>query len=181
VDSCLDDLLEQLSKTGYHIIVRPHPQHVRHKREKLEKLKESYASNDRIEVQLDFSATDTVWKADLLITDWSDISMEYSFCTHKPVLFINTPMKIMNPEYGKIDVVPINVEIREIVGTNVSPEELNKIPELIDYLFENREMYAEKIREYEYSQVYNIGHSAEVGGKYVVEQLMERAKKKKEE
>ncbi len=181
VDSCLDEILEQLSKTGYHIIVRPHPQHVRHKREKLEKLKESYASNDRIEVQLDFSATDTVWKADLLITDWSDISMEYSFCTHKPVLFINTPMKIMNPEYGKIDVVPINVEIREIVGTNVSPEELDKIPELIDYLFANREMYAEKIREYEYSQVYNIGHSAEVGGKYVVEQLMERAKKKKEE
>ena len=179
VDSCLDELLEVLGTLDYKIIVRPHPQHVRHKREKLEKLKERFAGNDRIEVQLDFSATDTVWKADLLITDWSDISMEYSFCTHKPVLFINTPMKIMNPEYDRIDVVPINIEIRDIVGCNISPKELDKIPEKIEYLFANSEMFAEKIREYEEAQVYNIGHSAEVGGRYVATQLLERTRNKK--
>ena len=27
-----------------------------------------------------------------------------SFTTKKPVLFVNTPMKIMNPEYEKIDI-----------------------------------------------------------------------------
>ena len=65
-------------------------------------LKEKYKSMDNIRFQLDFSETDTVWKADLLITDWSDISSEYAYCTHNPVLFIDTPMKIMNPEYKKI-------------------------------------------------------------------------------
>ena len=179
VDSCLDELVEVLSSMDLKIIVRPHPQHVRHKREKLEKLKDKYSDNERIEVQLDFSATDTVWKADLLITDWSDISMEYSFCTHKPVLFINTPMKIMNPEYDRIDVVPINIEIRDIVGCNISPKELDKVPEKIEYLFANSEMFAEKIREYEEAQVYNIGHSAEIGGKYVVDQLMNKVRNKK--
>ena len=179
VDSCLDELVEVLSTMDLKIIVRPHPQHVRHKREKLEKLKDKYSDNERIEVQLDFSATDTVWKADLLITDWSDISMEYSFCTHKPVLFINTPMKIMNPEYDRIDVVPINIEIRDIVGCNISPKELDKVPEKIEYLFANSEMFAEKIREYEEAQVYNIGHSAEIGGKYVVDQLMNKVRNKK--
>ena len=179
VDSCLDELVEVLSSMDLKIIVRPHPQHVRHKREKLEKLKDKYSDNERIEVQLDFSATDTVWKADLLITDWSDISMEYSFCTHKPVLFINTPMKIMNPEYDRIDVVPINIEIRDIVGCNISPKELDKVPEKIEYLFANSEMFAEKIREYEEAQGYNIGHSAEIGGKYVVDQLMNKVRNKK--
>ena len=179
VDSCLDELVEVLSTMDLKIIVRPHPQHVRHKREKLEKLKDKYSDNERIEVQLDFSATDTVWKADLLITDWSDISMEYSFCTHKPVLFINTPMKIMNPEYDRIDVVPINIEIRDIVGCNISPKELDKVPEKIEYLFANSEMFADKIREYEEAQVYNIGHSAEIGGKYVVDQLMNKVRNKK--
>lgn len=179
VDSCLDEILERLNTLDYKIIVRPHPQHVKHKRDKLEKLKERFADNDKIEVQLDFSATDTVWKADLLITDWSDISMEYSFCTHKPVLFINTPMKIMNPEYDRINVVPINIEIREIVGTSISLKELDKIPEKIEYLFANSKMYADKIEEYEEAQVYNLGHSAEVGGRYVVEQLLSRARNKK--
>ncbi len=180
VDSCLDELLTQLESTGYKIIVRPHPQHVRHKKEQLMQLKERFASNDKIEIQLDFSATDTVWKADLLITDWSDISMEYSFCTNKPVLFINTPMKIMNPEYDRIDVLPINIEIREIVGTSVDLDKLDQVREKVDYLFEHADEYAARIADYRDNQVYNIGHSAEIGGRYVAMQLMERAKKKKD-
>ena len=143
-------------------------------------LKERFASNDKIEIQLDFSATDTVWKADLLITDWSDISMEYSFCTNKPVLFINTPMKIMNPEYDRIDVLPINIEIREIVGTSVDLDKLDQVREKVDYLFEHADEYAARIADYRDNQVYNIGHSAEIGGRYVAMQLMERAKKKKD-
>ena len=88
-------------------------------------------------------------------------------------------MKIMNPEYNRINVVPINIEIREIVGTSVSLKELDKIPEKIEYLFANSKMYADKIKEYEEAQVYNIGSSAEVGGRYVVEQLLSRARNKK--
>ena len=178
VDSCLDELLSKLGKSDYNIIVRPHPQHVRHKRERLEQIKEKYSSNPDITVQMDFSATDTVWKADLLITDWSDISLEYAFCTKKPVLFINTPMKIMNPEYTKIDIVPINIEIREIAGMTVEPSELDKVPEIIDNLFDNKDYYEKKITAYFNEQVYNVGRSAEVGGKYVVNQLMERKNKK---
>lgn len=34
----------------------------------------------------------------------------------KPVLYINTPMKIMNPEYDKIDVVPFDIRIRGQLG-----------------------------------------------------------------
>lgn len=178
VDSCLDELLSELGKSDYNIIVRPHPQHVRHKREKLEQIKEKYSDNPNITVQMDFSATDTIWKADLLITDWSDISLEYAFCTKKPILFINTPMKIMNPEYTKIDIVPINIEIREVAGRTVEPSELDKVPEIIDNLFGNKEYYEQKITAYFNEQVYNIGHSAEIGGKYVVNQLMERKNNK---
>ncbi len=178
VDSCLDELLDNLKDSDYRIIVRPHPQHVKHKREKLELLKDKYASNPMIEVQLDFSATDTVWKADVLVTDWSDISMEYSFCTHKPVLFINTPMKVMNPDYKDIDIVPINIQIREIVGRSLDTDKLDKVNEIIDNLLSNSENYARKIEEFEYDQVYNIGTSASVGGKYIMEHLIARKRNK---
>ena len=142
---------------------------------------DKYSSNKNIEIQLDFSATDTVWKADALITDWSDISMEYAFCTHRPVLFINTPMKIMNPEYKNIDIVPINVEIRDILGCQISADELDKVPEMIDNLLGNLDKFEKQIIAYEEDQIYNIGSSAEVGGKYIVESLKERMRKKKNE
>ena len=178
VDSCLDELLEQLSGTNYRIIVRPHPQHVRHRREKLEALKERYASNDRIEVQLDFSATDTVWKADILITDWSNISMEYAFCTKRPVLFINTPMKIMNPEWERIDITPLNLEIRHIVGTSVNTDELDKVPGILKDMEDKMDDYAKAIEEYETDQIYNLGGSAKVGGEYIMERLLARKQSK---
>ncbi len=178
VDSCLDELLEELSKLDYRVVVRPHPQHVKNQRGKLENIKEKYSENERIEVQLDFSATDTVWKAALLICDWSDIAMEYAFTTNNPVLFIDTPMKVMNPDYKQIDVVPMNIEIREVAGLKVSPEELDKVPEIINTLFENKEYYAEKITEYTSQQLYNPGTSASVGGKYIMQRLMERKKEK---
>lgn len=178
VESCLEKLLESLGDTDYHIIVRPHPQHVRHKREKLEKLKEQFSGKENIEVQLDFSATDTVWKSDLLITDWSDIAAEFAFCTHRPVLYINTPMKVTNPDWQKIDVVPINIALRNKIGTNVDPEEIEKVPEIIRNLLNRSDEYERIIEEYTKNQVYNVGHSAEVGGKYIVERLMEIKKNK---
>lgn len=181
VDSCLEELLEQLSDTNYKIIVRPHPQHVRHRREKLEAIRDRYASNDRIEVQLDFSATDTVWKADILITDWSNISMEYAFCTKRPVLFINTPMKIMNPEWERIDIVPLNLEIRSIVGTSVNTDELDKVPGILAGMVDRMDDYAKAIEKYETEQVYNIGNSAEVGGKFIMDYLLARKQQSKGE
>ena len=51
-----------------------------------------------------FSSNDIVFNADLMITDWSGITYEYAYTTKKLVLFIDTPMKIMNPEYEKMKI-----------------------------------------------------------------------------
>ncbi len=97
MDLCIEDVLDRLGGGDYHVIVRPHPQYVRHFEDKLNYLAKKYEDNTCIEFQLDFSSNKTVFDADVLITDWSGIAYEYAFTTLKPVLFINTPMKIMNP------------------------------------------------------------------------------------
>lgn len=55
------------------------------------------------------------------MTDWSGIAYEYAFTTKKPVLFVDTPMKVMNPEYQKIDTVPINIWMRDVIGDRLDP------------------------------------------------------------
>lgn len=180
VDSCLDELMEQLIKTGYRIVVRPHPQHVRHNREKLEQLKARYADNNLVEIQLDFSDTSIVWKADVLLTDWSDISLEFAYCTHRPVLFINTPMKVMNPDYKDIDVVPILVELRNIIGQSVNINEINQINTVLENLIENKKMYEEAILKQMEKDIFNIGCSASFAGKYLVERMIQKKKDQQE-
>ncbi|MCD8038356.1 MAG: membrane protein insertase YidC [Lachnospiraceae bacterium] len=179
VDSCLEEMLDNLKGQGYYVTVRPHPQHVRHRAEFMDGLKKRYEQDADIEIQTDFSSNSTVFEADLMITDWSGIAYEYAYTTKKPVLFINTPMKVMNPEYKKIDTVPINIFLREKIGCSLNPDELNRLSECVEMLLNNRDKYYRIIEGFVDEYVYNHGTSAEVGGKYIVSRIQEKIEKKK--
>ncbi len=179
VDSCLDELLEALRGKGYKITVRPHPQHVRHQPERMEMLKSKFAKDDDIEIQTDFSSNETVFQADMMITDWSGIAYEYSFTTYKPVLFIDTPLKIMNPEYQRIDTEPFNIWMRDVLGKVIKPEKASEADMVIEDMFASADTYKETIKKYAYEYVYNLDHSGEVGAKYIIEELQSIIKVKK--
>lgn len=181
VDSCLEQILDNLKGKGYQITVRPHPQHVRHRGEFMEQLKVKYEQDRDVEIQTDFSSNSTVFEADLMITDWSGIAYEYAYTTQKPVLFINTPMKVMNPEYQKIDTVPLNILLREEIGCSLNLDELDQISDKVQELLDHKDDYYEKIGNFVQEYVYNHGTSAEVGAKYIIEEVQKKIQERKEE
>ena len=179
VDSCLEEILDTLKGRGYQITVRPHPQEVRLKQAYMEQLEAKYAADRDVEIQTDFSSNSTVFEADLLITDWSGITYEYAFTTLRPVLFIDTPMKVMNPEYEKINTPPINIWMREVIGAVVKPDELEKLPEAVERLLSGRDEYRERIDRFVHEYVYNLGNSGEVGSKYIINEIQKKIKERK--
>lgn len=179
VDSCLEEILDTLKGRGYQITVRPHPQEVRLKQAYMEQLETKYAADRDVEIQTDFSSNSTVFEADLLITDWSGITYEYAFTTLRPVLFIDTPMKVMNPEYEKINTPPINIWMREVIGAVVKPDELEKLPEAVERLLSGRDEYRERIDRFVHEYVYNLGNSGEVGAKYIINEIQKKIKERK--
>lgn len=179
VDSCLEEILDTLKGRGYQITVRPHPQEVRLKQAYMEQLEAKYAADRDVEIQTDFSSNSTVFEADLLITDWSGITYEYAFTTLRPVLFIDTPMKVMNPEYEKINTPPINIWMREVIGAVVKPDELEKLPEAVERLLSGRDEYRERIDRFVHEYVYNLGNSGEVGAKYIINEIQKKTKERK--
>ena len=178
-DLCLEELLDSLKKeNNYEITVRPHPQEVRHMKEKFEALKEKYKGNKNIVIQTDFSSNNTIFNADILITDWSSIGYEYAYTTKKPVIFIDTPMKIMNPNYKDIDVEPINIWSRNIIGKSLRTDQLNDINKVIKDFFNNGDKYEKKINEMLHDSIYNLGNSAEKGANYIIECIQEQIKER---
>lgn len=180
VDSCLEEILDSLKGKGYKVVVRPHPQHVRHMPEKMEGLKEKYKDNSDIEIQTDFSSNSTVFEADMMITDWSGIAYEYAYTTCKPVLFIDTPMKIMNPEYTKIDTEPINIWMREKIGKVLALDSVSEAADAVAEMLKNSDDYSRQIDEFVHEYVYNLGNSSEVGAKYIIKTIQEKIKEAKE-
>lgn len=179
VDSCLDELLDNLKDKGYKIIVRPHPQHVRHQPERMEQLKRCFDVDDDVEIQTDFSSNATVFEADMMITDWSGIAYEYAYTTCKPVLFINTPMKVMNPEYQKIDIEPINIWMREKIGRVIETDEMDSVFEVVTEILDSSAEYHNQIDAFVHEYVYNLGNSSEVGARYIIDQLQKKIRGRK--
>lgn len=177
VDSCLEQILDELKGKGYDIIVRPHPQEVRLKQEYMDVLKKKY-EQDGIEIQTDFSSNNPILEADLLITDWSGISWEYAFTTLRPILFINTPMKVMNPEYQKIKEIPLNIALRDQLGKNLDLDSLDKTADTVSDLLEHSNEYQIQIDQLAHEYIYNLGSSAEVGAGYMIQAIQDKIAKR---
>ena len=161
LESCIDNMLEQLINTEYRIIVRPHPQYIQRKPERIEELKNKYKDkfSDDFKLELDFSSNENVYLADLVITDWSGIGMEYSLATTKPTLYINTKMKVINKDYEKINTKPLDIIIRNKIGKAIEKEETKEIKKVVDELIVNQNKYKQenvKIREKYYNSLSKI-------------------------
>ncbi len=181
VDSCLDNILTSISGKGYDILVRPHPQHVRHQPEKMKRIAEQYSKNGDVFVQTDFSSNSEIFEADILITDWSSIAFEYAYTTYHPVLFINTPMKISNPKYEEIGVVPMDIWARDKIGKSISVEDTVDIDSVLKKMIESKDEYSESIEKLAEEYLYNPGESAKVGGDYIISSIQEKIRRRKSE
>lgn len=178
LDSCLDPLMEQLLGKGYELVIRPHPEYVKRYKPRMDAIVQRYCHHSDLTFELDFTSNNSLFDSDILISDWSGSAYEFSLVTLKPAVFINTPPKINNPEYDKLNVEPLEFKLRSEVGIQIDPNNMENLAEKINALVDSSDAYAEKIRKIRDKYIANFGRSGEVGGKYILGQLLERQNNK---
>lgn len=175
LDNCLFELLDALRNGGYDITVRPHPQYLKLCAVRFSQLCDRCAPylGDDFHIQTDFGSNETVYSADLLITDWSSIAYEYAFTTLKPVLFINTPMKVINPDYAECEIEnPPEIYLRSVVGRSVAPENIAlEAASAVKALLENAQAYTQIIADARAQNISNLGHAAEIAADYIIDRI----------
>ena len=156
--------------------MRPHPEYAKRFGDRLRAVTEKYAHlvGDGLEFELDFSKNSSIYDSHLMVTDWSGISCEFCYATGRPALFINTAMKVENPNWQKIDCVPVEISLRDRIGIAIDKEGLATVDETVKTLLDETEAYREKIDEAYHEHFFNIGHSAHVGALYILGQLRKR-------
>lgn len=181
LDSCLDQILRSSLRSGWQIIVRPHPEYVKRYAARWGRLLEQYKDvpADQLILQTDFSSNETVYSADILVTDWSGIAFEYAFATRKPVLFINTPMKVANPNYAKVIAQPLNLTLRSEIGRQIDPKDAGKAGDVLAEMLEHAEEYEQKVTKATEEYLYGDGKSGEIGGQYILESLQKKIAERK--
>jgi YidC/Oxa1 family membrane protein insertase len=160
-------LVRQLLAANFRVILRPHPE--THKRfpELVERLQSTFAQENRFELEHSVRTDTSLLEADVLITDWSGIALEYAFGTERPLIYIDVPRKIHNEHYEELGIEPFEVAMREELGVVVAPQDLLSIAEIANRLVLQRDQYGEKIRRLRSEHVFNFGRSSEIGARYI--------------
>ena len=175
LDSCIDEMLEGLLCDDYHVTVRPHPEYVKRFGQRMNATVERWKDKggEGLTFELDFSSNKSIYSSDLMITDWSGISFEFSFATKRPTLFVNTKMKVLNENWQKIDCTPIEITLRDEIGMSIEKGDVKNIGEIVKDTFRKTGEYERKIDLSLHKAVYNVGHSDPVGAKYILKRIVE--------
>ena len=166
---CGVELLRTLLDAGYRVTLRLHPMTVRQSPALADTIVRQLGSPDRFSVETDMTSQASLHDSDVMVSDWSGAALDYAFGLGRPVLFVNTPMKVNNPDYERIGIVPLEVAVRSEVGDVVEPGEVSDAPRKIEHLCRDRAAFQQRIRDARDRWIYHIGSSGRVGARAVME------------
>ena len=166
---CGIKLLEILLKENFHVLLRPHFRIFKESPGLIKEIIRKFGNNSNFRLEEGVIIPEKFHNSKCLISDWSGISMEYAFTFQRPVIFIDVPKKILNPDFSDISIIPLETSIREKIGHVIGPEKINKIPDLIKNM-QNDDSIKNKILEIRSKTVYNVGKSAKIGAE-TIEQI----------
>lgn len=183
LDSCIDELIGGLVCDKYHVTVRPHPEYVKRYGARMNAIVEKFADKvgENLTFELDFSGNKSIYSADMLITDWSGISVEYCFATKRPAIFVNTKMKVLNPNWQKIGLTPVEISLRNLIGVAIEKSDAADIGSVADDLFARSKEYEETIQGVLDEFLFNIGNADKVGADYILSSLSKKVGKRNDE
>ncbi len=82
-----EKIIQPLLDTGYHIIVRPHPQSFASEKELMDSLMKAYPASDQLEWNRDNDNFDVLRRSDLMISDFSGVIFDFTMIYDKPVIY----------------------------------------------------------------------------------------------
>lgn len=85
-------LIDPLLESGYHIIIRPHPQSFSAEKDRMEELMRKYPSSSRLEWNRDAHNYEVLRRSDIMISDYSGVILDFAFVFDKPVICADTEM-----------------------------------------------------------------------------------------
>jgi len=154
-------LLRRLLAEGFQVTLRPHPSFFIDGNGTLDGIVAAFASNPAFALENSIDESRALWTADLMIADYSGFAMEFAFIRERPVLYVDVPPKVLNPHWRELDLVPLELSVRERIGVSVPPD-VEKVVAGLVQLARAPGQWAERIREERSRCWVNFGSFGEV-------------------
>ena len=169
------ELVKILLDAGYNVTVRPHPMTIKKSPKIIKQILEKFEENPDFLLDTKTSSFEQLFSSYALITDWSGIGDEYAFVCERPVIYVDVPKKAYNKEYEKIGLVPFEISIRDKIGEIITVQNIETIPERIEFLYGTNNNFENKIQKIRNDSIFNIGESGKVTANEIIRIISEKA------
>lgn len=126
------EIIKVLLQTGYHVIVRPHPQSFVSEKDMIEKIMKEYPESDQLEWNRDTDNFEVLRRSDILISDFSGVIFDFTLVYDKPVIYTD-PQFDLGPYDAWWLKTPLwtNSALPRL-GCQLNDENMKTLKELID-------------------------------------------------
>ena len=175
LESLGEPLVESLLLEGHRVTVRPHPRTRMMRGDALDALVARFGAEARFSIEEDVGGNHSLLRADVMVSDWSGAALEFAFGLLRPVLFVDVPRKVNNPDYEALEIEPVEVSLRPRLGSVLPPNRISQAGAAVAKLKKWGRDQRIHMREQRERTVFNLGNSAQVGAAYVAGLLMKAA------
>ena len=153
-------IIERLLSKNYKVIFRPHPEHLKRSKHILKIIKSKYNSNKNFFFDTSSENIKSMEKAKCLITDISDIALEYMLIFKRPVLYLKFDnVKVHNKRFSDFDnFVSIETKFKDEFGVEFSDNEIENIDQLVEVSIVNFSSKLDMLNRLKKFYYFNFGN-----------------------
>ena len=130
-------IIEELLKTGYHVIVRPHPQSFKSEKELMDKLMKEYPESEQLEWNRDNDNFEVLRRSDIMITDFSGVIFDFTLIYDKPIIYTNPQFDISPYDAWWLKTPLWTTSALPRLGRELTEENMGNLKEIIDACLED--------------------------------------------
>ncbi|MDR1420834.1 MAG: CDP-glycerol glycerophosphotransferase family protein [Treponema sp.] len=135
-----EKLLDPLVKTGWRVIVRPHPQSKKSEPEIIDGLEAQYREFPSVEWDYERENIYSMMKSDIMISDFSGIIFDYVFLCDRPVIYVKQGFDLRPYDADDLDHEIWQFAILREIGLELSEGDFGAIGDIVKKAGDNEAM-----------------------------------------
>ena len=125
-------IIDVLLKTGYQVIVRPHPQSFTSEAELMERLMKEYPDSEQLKWNRDTDNFEVLRRSDILISDFSGVIFEFCLIYDKPVIYTDPRFDLSPYDAWWLDTQLWTTSALPRLGCQLTEDNMSDLKSLID-------------------------------------------------
>lgn len=160
-------IIDELLKTGYNIIVRPHPQSYISDKKVLKEIMNNYPNSDQLEWNKDNDNFEVLKRSDILISDFSGVIYDFALVYDKPIIYADTSFDKSIYDACWLDEEMWTFTTLPEIGKQLNSENIINVKDVIDDCLNNSKYQKgrDKAREYAWQ---NFGNATKDTVDYLI-------------